>query len=148
MSGRGESGWAWRDSDVVLVGMVGLLGLIAIIAAWFGASGTTSPTAQTLWLNVAVGGFVVSSAGFGLWLMRGRAAVGARRVSLVAFERQAPAPAAARPRPEPRAATAPIHAVRVPGTRRVHAPACPLVAGKEIELVAPGSGEPCGVCTP
>lgn len=152
MNGRSESGWAWRDSDFVWVGIVGLLGLIAITAAWFGASGTASPTAQAVWLNVAVGGFVVASAGFGLWLMRGRAAVGARRVSLVALERPAPEPASPRlvhasPRPAPRGATAPIHAVRVPGTRRVHDPECPLVAGKEIEPVAPGSGEPCGVCT-
>lgn len=147
MSGRGESGWVWRDSDVAMVGIVGLLGLVAIIAAWFGASGTASPMAQTVWLNVAVGGFVVSSVGFGLWLMRGRAAVGARRVSLVALELPEPERASSRSRPAPRAATAPIHAVRVPGTRRVHDLACPLISGKEIEPVAPGSGEPCGVCT-
>lgn len=148
MNARGESGWAWRDSDVVVVGIVGLLGLIAIIAAWFGASGTTSPTAQAVWLNVAVGGFVVSSVGFGLWLMRGRAAVGSRRASLVALETPTPEPAVNRPQPAPRGATASIQSVRVPGTRRVHDPGCPLIVGKETEAIAPGAGEPCGVCTP
>jgi len=150
VSGSGHSGWAWRDSDVVLVGVLGMIGLIAIVAAWFGASGTASLTAQTAWLNVALAGYVVSSAGLGLWFMRGRAAIGARRVSLVALEPLAESPAepvAARPRPSPRDGTAPIQAVRVPGTRFVHDPACPLVSGKECEPAAPGSGQRCGVCT-
>lgn len=145
---RGANGsWAWRDVDVVLVGLLGMLGLVAIVAGWFGASGTVSSGTQAFWLNVAFAGFVVTAVGFGLWLMRGRAAVGARRVSLIALEHP-PAPAPAQPPQTLRPGTAPIQAVRVPGTRLVHDSACPLVFGKEYELVAPGSGQPCGVCTP
>lgn len=147
MNRRENAGWAWSDSDVVLVGLLGMLGLIGIGAAWFGASGTAAPGAQAAWLNVAVAGFVVSATGSALWLLRGRAAVGARRVSLIALEPPS-APAAARPRPAPRARTEPIRTVQVPGTRRVHDPACPLISGKEYEPIAPGSGQPCGVCTP
>lgn len=153
MSGR--AGWAWRDADVVMVGIVGLVGVVAIIAAWFGAAGTASPATQAVWLNVAVAGFVVSAAGFGLWLMRGRRAVGERRVSLVALAEPESEPVEVGSRSGTPAVTvmvpggtAPIGAVRVVGGRLVHDPGCPLVAGKELEPVAPGSGAPCGVCVP
>lgn len=150
MTGRGASGLAWRDSDIVLVAAMTLLGLIGLIAAWFGASGTADLDAQAMWLNVAVAGLMVSFVGYALWFMRGRQAIGERRTSLVALESPEPAavPAAGRPSPVPRGETAPIRTVRVPGTRLVHDGGCPLVAAKEVEPAAPGSGKQCGVCRP
>lgn len=142
-------GWAWRDSDVVMVSVTALIGVIAIIAAWFGASGSSSLTRQSLWLNLAVAGFAVASVGLCLWLMRGRRAVGERRVSLVALdpvddERDHPP---ALPRRSP-IDTASLELVRAPGMRRVHDPACPLVAGKRVEPASLRDGAPCAVCTP
>jgi hypothetical protein len=126
-----------------------LFGQSAVITAWFGADRVASLTGRAMWLNVAVAGFALSAVGLGLWLMRGRRAVGERRMSLVSLGPVAPEPAAARPPAATRSTvTAPYQLVRVPGTRRIHDPACPLVAGKEVEPAAPGAGEPCGVCTP
>lgn len=141
-------GWAWRDSDLVVVSITALLGLIAIIAAWFGASGSHSLTQQAMWLNLAVAGFAVSSVGLCLWLMRGRRAIGERRVALVSLDPVEDEPASAPVRRPAAGSTASFDLVRAPGMRRVHDPACPLVAGKPVERANPGDGEPCAVCAP
>jgi hypothetical protein len=156
MNGRGadpQHGAAprspWRDSEISTTAITVLVGAIAIVAASFSAKHATSLPQQTMWLDVAVAGFAVSATGLGLWLMRGRRAVGERRVSLVSLEPAVPEPAPVRPSPVKRSTrTAPSLFVRVPGTRRLHDRACPLVAGKEVEPAALDTGEPCGVCTP
>lgn len=129
-----------------------LLGLITILAAWFGSSHTASLTGRMLWLNAAVAGFAVAAIGLGLWLMAGRRAVGERRFSLVSLEEPAAEPASAkagRRMKRGSGETASLELVRVPGTRRVHAPDCPLVAGKQVEQAAVSeTSERCGVCTP
>lgn len=143
-----KSGWAWRDSDVVMVSVTALLGLIAIIGAWFGASGASATTQQAAWLNIAVAGFAVSGVGLCLWLMRGRRAIGERRVALVSLDPvddEPPAVPFQRPAGD---ATAPLGLVRAVGMRRVHELNCPLVAGKRVEPASLGDGDPCSVCRP
>jgi hypothetical protein len=133
----------------VLVVATSLIGLIAIITAWILARKTEDLATQAWWVNLAVAGVVVSSAGLGMWILSGRRAVGERRASLVALERPA-AELPTRPGSPParRGETAVISAVRVPGTSLVHDSGCPLVAGKEVEPAVLGSGEMCGVCRP
>lgn len=132
----------WRDSDLTVTALLSLLGLIAIIIAWFRANHTSSLTDEILWLNVAVTGFAVTAIGLALWLMRGRRAIGERRLSLVSFEPAVPGPAVRRQR----VARTSSELVRVPGTRHVHDPDCPLVAGKQVEPAEAGTGQRCGVC--
>lgn len=135
----------WRDIDITIVAITVLLGLITILTAWFNADHTASPTSQAMWLNLAVAGFAVSATGCGLWLMRGRRAIGERRATLVSLDRPTPEPP---PPPTRPTHTAPTQSVRIPGTRHIHHPDCPLVTGKAVKPAALTTGEPCRVCTP
>lgn len=142
--------WPWRDGDVVTACLAGLLGGFAVGVAWFGASGTSSIAAQAVWLNVAVGGLMVCGFGIALWLLRGRRSVGERRADLVSLADAVPSTeptSVGLPPAETAGGTEPLLLVRAPGMRRAHDPGCPLVAGKEIERVAIGTGERCEVCT-
>ena len=143
-----QPGAAWDDRDIIRMTVTSGLGLAAIVGAWFGASGTTAVGRQAIWLEVATVGFAVSAAGWSLWLLRGRRAIGEKKAALIALtptETEEPSTPRRSPRP---AATMPLDLVRAPGMARVHHPECPLVAGKTVEPAAPGDGEPCQVCAP
>ncbi|MPY78427.1 MAG: hypothetical protein GEV04_08000 [Actinophytocola sp.] len=132
----------WRDADVIAVCLTALIGVVMIVAAWFGAASAATLTQQAVWGTLAVGGLIVVGVGLSLWLLRLRRAIGYRRASLVSLE----PPAAQEPAPRQDTATLPL--VRAHGMRKVHDPACPLVAGKDVEPASLGDGEPCAVCQP
>lgn len=146
--GRGAPGLAWRDSDIVMVSITSLLGVIATVTAWFGATDAGSLAQQTAWLHVAVAGFAVSGIGLSVWLLRGRRAVGDRRVGLISLEDpDGEVPHASRTgRGKAPGPTEPMGLVRAPGMARVHHRDCPLVAGKPAEPAHPSDGDHCGVC--
>lgn len=150
MIGSSGAGYPWRDNDVVTVVVTALLGVVAVMAAWFGASGEVSVVRQVMWLNLAVGGFVVFAGGNGVWLLRLRRAIGDRRVRLVSLEADdveaMTADAVALSVPPRAGSTAALRLVRGVGMARVHDPGCPLVAGKAVQPAVVGDGEPCGVC--
>lgn len=151
MIGRGTSRLAWRDGDIVMVSATALVGLVLLVAAWFGASGSGSPMHTATWLNVAAGGFAVFGAGNFLWLLRGRRAIGERRVALISLEPADGPPAPPRSPRAGHASSGPPTALRlvtVPGMARVHDPDCPLVAHKPVRPASAGDGDPCGVCQP
>ncbi|MBA0125745.1 hypothetical protein H0B56_09355 [Haloechinothrix sp. YIM 98757] len=146
MTGRTGPDWPWRDSDVVMVCLTTIVGAAAFAAGWFGATVSGTVHHQAAWLNLAVGGFATSAVGVSLWLMRGRRAVGERRVALVSID-----PPDAEPRPAPGRwpdADGTRDLVRAVGMQRVHRPDCPLVAGKQLERADEDDGQPCGVCLP
>lgn len=149
MTSTGGGRLAWADGDIVMVSLTALVGGIAIVAAWFGAGGTATPSQQGFWLQLAIGGFAVSAAGLSLWLLRGRRAVGERRVALVSLDPGSEPPVAEQPGRGARgvsASTAPLGLVRAAGMTHVHHAGCPLMAGKTALSAGLGEGEPCGVC--
>lgn len=141
----------WQGEDVIIVSLTTLIGLLALGAGWFGASGSLSVSRQAAWLNAAVLGLVASSMGNCVWLLRGRRAIGARRVSLVSLTQtsvRGPAEAEleaaitnAVAQPSSEAAL-----VQVDGATRVHHLACPMLAGKTFHPAQPADGRPCGMC--
>jgi hypothetical protein len=144
---------AWRDIDVMLLALCTLVGVVAWIAASVGVRHVDTVNAEIAWTNLGVVGLIVFGSGNALWLLRGRRAVGARRVALVRLESgshersarvvdQAPSTA---PSAEP------AGLVQVHGSRLAHRATCPLVVAKQVEPVdaARMSGTaPCGVCSP
>lgn len=151
MTGQAWPSLAWRDGDIVTMAAMTLAGLIAIVVAWFGAGGSGNVTHQAMWLNLAVAGFGISALGNCLWLLRGRKAVGERRVSLISFETmddEASAPEGGRDgrRPAATQPTASLELVRGAGMTLVHYRDCPLLVGKPVQSALPGDGQPCGMC--
>lgn len=149
MTGGGGGRLAWRDGDIVMVSLTALAGGIAIVAAWFGAGGTATPSQQSFWLQLAIVGFAVSAVGLSLWLLRGRRAVGERRVALVSLDPGSEPPVTEQPRRGARGvstSTAPLGLVRAAGMKYVHHADCPLMAGKTVQPASLGDGEPCGMC--
>lgn len=151
MTSRDRQRLAWGDGDIVMVSIVALVGLGAIMGAMLGASRATTPAGQATWLSMAAAGFAFSALGMCLWLLRGRRAVGERRVALISLEADHEQPAAQVGRwngTHPQNSTTPKSLVRVVGMERVHRCDCPLVAGKPAEPASLADGEPCGVCAP
>lgn len=123
-------------------------GFVALGVAWYAISGLADPAAHGLWLNVGVGGTVISALGNGVWLLRGRRAIGKRRVELVSLQHDPLLAESMRMGELEDTLTMPVGTVRVEGMNRVHQADCPLIAGKRWQSAAPGEGEPCGVCAP
>ena len=136
--------WPWRDADLLWWCAMSGVGLIALGVSWYGISGMATPAGQALWINVAVAGIAVSALGNAVRLLRGRRAIGLRRIGLVAMRPPAEVPAAG---PQ-QTVMMPAGLVRVAGMARVHWADCPLVAGKRVTAAVLGDGEPCGVCAP
>lgn len=87
---------AWQDGDIVMVSITALVAVIGIVGAWFGATGAGSMAAQAGWLNLGVASLAVYAVGVCLWLLRGRRAVGERRVALISLDiGEEPVPAGA-----------------------------------------------------
>lgn len=146
----GHGSVPWRDSDLVALAGSGLVGLIAILAGWFGASGSSQSAHQSMWLIIAVAGFVVFALANCLWFMRLRRSVGERRVALVSFEAAeqevVPEHIGAAARISGRPTFAPGQWVRGEGMAHVHRSDCPIVEGKQVEPANAADGERCGVC--
>ena len=67
----------WARTHLLALVVLNALGGVLIGVAWYWSAGRTE--AQTAPLNLAVVAMMVAGAGNGLWLMRGRRAIGARR---------------------------------------------------------------------
>lgn len=141
--------WPWTDADVLRLCVASAVGLIAIVATWYWISGSANTGTQALWLNIGVAGVVISALGNGVWLLRGRRAVGERRAELVSLQAvETPAELAPDPARSSASSTTTLGLVRAVGMTHVHVEECPLVAGKAVQPAALGEGDPCGVCLP
>lgn len=141
---------AWRDVDVSLLALTTVVGGAAWIAASVGVGYADTVRAEVAWTNLGVVGLIVFGAGNALWLLRGRRALGARRVALVRLEPARDDQTMARtPSATADAGSGLATLVLLPGVDLVHRRSCPLVAGKQ---VVPASPNPetasCGVCSP
>jgi hypothetical protein len=145
-----HAGPVFARADVAIVSVALGIGAVTLLVGWWGVSGTADHADQWLWLNLAVGGLVVSGAGIGLWLLGGtrrlrglRQAVGAALTAgglagsgLTAVPTSGPV------------ATGSVTAARM---TRFHRPDCNLMGGKQAEAVTAtraGQLRPCGVCHP
>lgn len=138
----------WGEADVLRLCSTWTIGLVSITVSWYGISGSGDTSLQALWFNIGIAGAVISALGNGVWLLRGRRAVGDRRAALVSLEVPTPVTQARSVAAPSRAATDAHELVRVAGMTRVHRVVCPLVVGKRCEPARLDDGEPCGVCSP
>ena len=121
--------------------------LAMIAVSWWGAGGATSTSTALSWLYLAPGGVLVAGAANGIWLLRGRRAVGLERIALLPRRRavlSAPSGSAV-PASSPLLATALMN--------HYHGPECPVVAGKRIRPLPVDAHRragrrPCGICRP
>jgi hypothetical protein len=142
---REQPRYAWRYVDVLTLALTTALGAGAWLAAWIGME---PPAAQhrAAWLNLGVAGLTTFGAGNALWLLRGRRAVGERRLSIVRLDRGPQAPRAAAVAPSVAAGPGLVELVQVPGGRLSHRASCPLVEGKVVVTTALIGTNPCRVC--
>jgi hypothetical protein len=132
----------WRTIDFAIVLLGEATGLAVIAAAWYRTSGQPTPAQQVPWIAGATAGVILAGIGNAAWLVRARRVIGQRRVG--ALLRPAEVLLDAR-----RVAPAPDALVSVPGARRYHRAACPLVSNKTVVPVAlSDQRQPCGVCAP
>ena len=140
----------WRLGDVMSLGASLVIGVAAILVGWLGVSGEAATARQTGWLNVGIGGVVITGIGTAVWLMTGRRAVGERRRRLLP---DAVASASPSDRPAPLQPDVPETLVVIGGMTRYHRSTCELVAGKAVTPVPrrrprTGSLTPCDMCRP
>ena len=142
--------WAaepWRRRDVTRFAAVTVIGLVLLGAGWFGAGGEAALDKQVPFINLAVAGVLVGTAGGALWLVTGLRAVRSRKAvvkALIAARAGGPAGASA-----PRASDT---LVAGPAMTRYHRPDCSLVAGKPVSPAPRQEHEragrrPCGMCS-
>jgi hypothetical protein len=118
------------------------LGLLA--AGWYGTHQRHEVAGQISWINLAAAGVLVAGAGNFRWLLRGRQAVGERRVALL----EVPAPGS-EPGTSSRAVDASDRVVRVEGGVLLHRPGCEIVAGKATVAAASNDrARRCAICRP
>jgi len=103
------------------------VGLILAIAGWYNAAGSDQPRTQLTWIEVGVAGFAIATVGNGMWVLRGRRALGTAARELFGpdlSELLPPARTVATITP-----TEPDVLVSAPGTIRYHRPECVLLRG-------------------
>jgi len=135
----------WRLVDLLVLWATLAVGALLLVLAWWGASATADQSSQIAWINLGVAGVIVSGVGSVLWVLKGRRAVGARRLRLLpedAWPQQAAAAEPAKPR-----------LVTAAGLTRYHVESCPMVTGKRTRPASAGRHRaaglhPCGVCRP
>lgn len=144
----------WSNDAALRIILANAAALGLVITSWYLTSGETDLGTQTNWLKLGIAGLVASGVANGLWLLRGRRAVGLARVALLAeFENGAievPLPHAA----GSQVLVAGSH-VLVAGDRmtRFHTVSCDLVTGKVVtaadrtDHIAAGR-RPCELCRP
>ena len=130
----------WRTTDLAIVVVGEAIGLAVIFAAWYGTSGQATPARQVPWIAGATAGVILAGIANATWLVRARRVIGQRRVGALLRPTQVLLDAR-------RVAPAPDALVSVPGGRRYHRAACPLVSNKTVVPAVLGDGRrPCGVC--
>ncbi|HVW32800.1 MAG TPA: hypothetical protein VHL53_09710 [Acidimicrobiia bacterium] len=135
----------WDRSDVLRWSVAVLVGGSACAAAWWLASGRLRLDEQVPYASVAVAGLLVAGYAHLSWLLRGRRAIGLRRLALLGEPVRRTSPVAAAGR------TAGPVFVAVPGRTRYHRVDCPLVDGRATVAGARSVHEaaqrrPCGIC--
>lgn len=146
------TGSPWTADDLLRFLATSGIGAALSAVAWYQANDEVALADQVQWANLAVGGFVLASYGMLGWLLRGRRAVGQRRVGLLGE----PARAAGAPVEIPAAtSTASAGGALVAGRERryYHAAGCPLAADRGWTKATRSAHEkagrqPCGVCRP
>lgn len=139
----------WGRTSVRVLVLANVLGAALIATAWYWAAG--SADARSAPLNLAVIAVVVAGATNGLWLVRGRRAIGARRRAWLADLRgEGTAPAVAT-ESLVRPSDGLVRVLRVEGARRYHRADCPLIADRPVDAVtrdaATAAGRSgCGAC--
>lgn len=107
------------------------VGLILIVVGWYNSAGSDQPGSQLRWIEVGVAGFAVATIGNGMWVLRGRRAVGAAARQLFGSDLPAVLPSV------PGAlAVAPAGfdvLLAAPGTIRYHRPVCTLLSGHPLD---------------
>lgn len=145
----------WGRAQKLTVIALNSVGALMIGVAWSWAAGCSE--AQTAPLNLAVLAMIVTGASNGLWLMRGRRAIGARRRAWLA-DLRGDAPTTVAPRSSARTTQAVDHTddgavlvVRTAGATRFHRAGCALVADRPTRSMGRNSASsegksPCGAC--
>lgn len=137
----------WTADHILRVVGANGLGVVLIVAGWYQASGVGAVRTQLAWLNLGVAGLFVAAAANGVWILRGRQAVGQaydelnRSMSMLGVGR----------RTAPANAVAASELVRVTGTSLYHRRECPCVSGRETIAGDQADHEregraPCEVC--
>ena len=144
-----ERHFPWGPAAAVrLVGLALACG-IGLVVVWFAVSGRGLFDTQVGWLGAGVVVLIVELYALASLVVRGRRAVGERRLSLIsdAVAEVLPRLAAAGP-----AVAVDGGVVVVAGLDLLHRPDCPMVSGRRVERVsaseAAGSGfGRCGICS-
>ncbi len=74
---------AWKGEDLLRLLATTGIGLALMVAAWWQAADEVLLEDQVGWANLSVGGALLASYGLVSWILRGRRAVGQRRVQLL-----------------------------------------------------------------
>ena len=121
------------------------VGVATWAAATVGVHYATTARQAVTWLDVAVLGLTGLGAGNCLWLLRGRRAIGRRRVALVRLLPSPDGDPAVRP-----VAVSEVERSKLVSTRGgvlAHQPDCPLVVGKNVRPAGRGASSLCSVCS-
>lgn len=132
------------------------LGAALAIAGWWGASGTSSASAQLGWLNLALLGLLVAGTANGLWLGRARRTISLARAMLLPYPPTAvQLNGAARSHAQSTVRSTDDDSRLVSGQQMTHyhRASCLLVAGKAVKTAtraqhAAADRTGCGVCQP
>lgn len=154
-SRRAVNSALWVRQDALLALVLLIAGVVLWSVGWYRAAGEVSFNEQRGPLNLAVLGTILGSAGFVLWFLRGRRAIGFRRRVLAERRRALVHPASTAPRVAASLAPRSVSPVLVAGPvlARYHRADCPLAAGRGWASGLRGEHEAagrhaCGVCLP
>lgn len=133
----------WMARDALRCGGLHGLGIGSLLTAWYLAAGDGDPAEQVAPVALAVGGLGLAFTAQLGWLLRGRSLVGARMADLLGMTKE----------PARMLATAPVAPtlVRVPGRELLHLGSCPMLDGREQQIVDRNDDagvRPCRICQP
>ena len=139
--------YPWRVEDLLRWYVSLGVSLAGLAVAWWGISDTLRLSRSITWINVAVLALVISGLGNMRWLLQGRRALAARRRT----ELPDAAELLALLGPHQRPAGDDARAAILGTTTRHHAPSCPAVQGKPVQLASVEEHEQsgrvaCGLC--
>lgn len=149
----------WSARDLVVCGGLAALGLLGLLVTWFGVSGQSTYQAQRPWFVGAAASTAVAALGGVTWLSAGLREVH-RHQALAGYRLSddlglptVSTDADTRGEEEPGVPTRRGGLVTAAGMTRTHTPACPLAAGKELQVLTSGEAADrgltaCGVCQP